>query len=478
MLDLTPGLRLYASARLDTVEDYQRAVPLRTYEDFWERYWREAFPRLQGTTWPDPVPYLAVSSGTSSGKTKYIPVSRQMVRSNTRAALDVLVHHVANKPDTRVFGGKSFMLGGTVDLKEEASGIQSGDLTGIAANEIPAWARRLRFPPAELSREEDWERKMEVLGRASLQEDIRNISGTASWLLLFFEKLVEMDPGPRRLNRFYPNLELVVHGGVAFGPYRERFERWLDGSRAELREVYPASEGFFAVADRGTGEGMRLNLDGGLFYEFVPVEDLNADTRRRHWIADAEVGRDYALVVTTCAGLWSYIVGDTVRLVDRDPPRVLVSGRISYYLSAFGEHLTGEEIEDAVNTATAALGEALTDFSVGAVLNHEEDAKGRHVYVVEFAEPQPLTSERLARFTSVLDKRLCERNDDYGVHRAADYGMLPPEVRIVEPGTFAEWMRARGKLGGQNKVPRVVNDPDLFAHLRNFAGPRTLKTDT
>ena len=460
-------------AEIRSVEDYQRQVPLRRYEDFWEAYWKDAFPVLTDLTWPGTIPYFAVTSGTSTGRTKYVPVTRSMLRSNNGAGVDLLTFHLANRPKSRVLGGKNFMLGGSVDLKELAPGVHGGDLTGIAQREVPSWAPAFVFPPPELAHEADWEKKIERVGRASLSEDIRTIAGTPSWVLLFFDRLAQMAGRGRRLVEYYPNLELLVHGGVNFAPYRPQFEAWLEGSHAELREVYPASEGFIAIADRGPGEGLRMVLDRGLFYELVPVEELDSPEPTRHWIANAEVGRNYAIALTTCAGVWSYLLGDTVRLVERDPPRLLVTGRTAYFLSAFGEHLTGEEIERAVADAAAAVGAAATDFTVGALFPEGEETRGGHLFIVEFSETA-LGEERLTEVARTIDRRLAEQNEDYEAHRSQGFGMRGPAVLQVAPGTFAEWMRSRGKLGGQNKVPRVANDPDLLASLRNFAEKHAL----
>lgn len=509
MIDLTPALRIYARYRLarlarrspdraqreqlggllrtardtrfgrshefegiDGVEAFQAAVPLRSYEDFWEGWWREPYPDLEGATWPERIPYFALTSGTSTGGTKRIPVSRDMIRSNSKAGFDVLVHHINNCPQSHVFAGKSFMLSGAVPMTREGAGVHSGDLTGIASRELPAIARALTFPPSSLRPAGDWEQRIAAIGRASLKEDIRTIAGTPSWLLLFFEMLAEIAPGPQRLSRLYPNLELLVHGGVDFTPYRSRFDDWLQGSRAELREVYPASEGFFAAADRGDGEGLRLNTDNGIFYEFVPVEDLDAAAPRRHWVGNAETGRDYALVVSTCAGLWAYRVGDVVRLVDLDPPRLLVTGRVSYFLSAFGEHLSGEEIAESVAAAAGAVGADVAEFSVGPVFEATGRSRGGHLYVVELADPQALAGDWPRRFAEALDLALRNTNDDYDTYRSGDQRLRPPEVLFVEPGTFVEWMRAQGRIGGQNKVPRVVADPDRLEELRRFAAGR------
>lgn len=453
-----------------TVDEFQSAVPLRQYEAFWDAYWQPAFPRLTDCTWPGTVPFFAVSSGTTRGVTKFLPLTEAMNRSNVRAATETLVHHITNRPATRLLGGRSFMLGGSTALVEQAPGIFSGDLSGIAAKTMPWWARLRYFPPRELETIEDWEEKIEHFARASLDREIRSISGTPSWLLLYFEKLFAITGTTSGLIKdVYPNLEMLVHGGVRFEPYRARFDDLLAGCHAETREVYPASEGFFAVADRGPDDGLRLILDNGLFYEFVPVDDIDAERPTRHWIANAETGVNYALVISSNAGLWSYIVGDTIRFVDLDPPRVLVTGRIAYTLSAFGEHLIGEEIDAAIADAAEQVDTQVIDYAVGTLFPDGARARGGHLFVVEFAQPVD-NAATVARFSAALDTHLSETNEDYAAHRAEGFGLDPPRVHPVPHGTFAAWMKRRGKLGGQNKVPRVINDQDLFNDLKAFVG--------
>ena len=452
-----------------SVVDFQAQVGLRRYEDMWDAYWQPSFPRLVDCTWPGTIPFFALTSGTTSGTTKYIPCSSAMNRSNARAALDILVFHIANRPDSRVLGGKSFMLGGSTDLTELAPGIAAGDLSGIATQQMPWWARLYSFPPREIALLNDWEDKIERLARTCLDEDIRAISGTPSWLLIFFHRLLTLRSGnAQRLQSVFPNLELLVHGGVNFAAYRGQFAELLEGSRAELREVYPASEGFFAIADRGSGDGMRLLADNGLFYEFVPVNEVGAHNPTRHWLADLVVGVDYAIVVSSNAGLWAYIVGDIVRFVDLSPPRLLVTGRLSYFMTAFGEHLTGEDIETAIGRAAAACQLMVTDYAVGAVFPEATDARGGHRYIVEFVAPGP-DAQQLARFAQELDAVLCARNDDYRAHRSGGFGLRDPDIVTVPPGVFAAWMKQRGQLGGQHKVPRIITDAALFDSLCQFA---------
>lgn len=454
---------------IQSLADFRERVPVRSYEAFWDTYWRDPFPRLENCTWRGTIPYFALSSGTTRGSTKFIPVSREINRANTRAVSDLLVHHVANRPDSRVLAGRCFMLGGSTGLTRHARGVYSGDLSGIAAAVRPAWAGLRYFPPRRLEGIADWEVKVERLARRSLQEDIRAIGGTPSWLLIYFDRLLEIAGATDgRVADVYPDLEFLVHGGVAWAPYRDRFQALLEGSRAETREVYPASEGFFGVADGDDGAGLRLLLDNEIFYEFVPVSELDAGGQECRWIGDVETGVNYALVVSTAAGLWRYLVGDTVTFVSRDPPRVLVTGRTSYTLSAFGEHVIGAELETAVSESAKAIGATVNDFAVGSLFSERSGDRGGHLYIVEFADSD-VGAAQIERFAASVDSVLLRLNEDYAAHRADGWGLEPPRVAVLAPGGFAAWMKDRGKLGGQNKVPRVINDPELFATLRKLA---------
>ena len=457
--------REHGFANIRTVGDFQAAVPIRDYDAFRDEVWGSAFPQLADAGWPGPVPWFALTSGTTRDVTKYIPVTGAMMRSNRRAALDTVAHHLAARPDSRVAGGRSFILGGSTDLKPLAPGVLAGDLSGIAAANVPAWAQRFTWPPETLALEVDWERKIDRLARKSLDLDVRSIGGTPSWLLLLFERLAELRPAAERdLTRIWRNLDLVIHGGIRFDPYKPQFDDWVRGRPVDYREAYAASEGFVASSDRGFGEGLRLNLDTGLFYEFIPVEDLEADRPVRHWVGTVETGVNYAIVLSTCAGLWGWLLGDTVRFVERDPPRLLVTGRTGATMSAFGEHLTGEEIDRAVSRAAADAGLAVSDYAMGAVFPTQGGPLGGHRYVVEFAGGLP-EQAALDRFAATLDADLSAGNEDYAAHRSGGFGLRAPAVSAAPPGLFAAWMKRRGKLGGQNKVPRVINDVALFDGL-------------
>jgi len=455
--------RDHGFACIGGIAEFQRRVPLRRYEDFWRDYWQPAFPRLHNVSWPGVIPYFAATSGTTTGNTKYIPVSAAMVAANRRAVLDVFTFHLTARPGSRVLGGRNFMLGGSTDLVRQAPGIHSGDLSGIAANEVPWWVRSRYFPPRELALIADWDRKVEVLAQASLRQDIRTISGTPGWVLPFFAHLADLRPNlPRSTASWYPNLELFIHGGVNYAPYRALFDALLPPG-VDRREVYPASEGFIAIADRSYGEGLRLIADNGLFFEFVPVDEIDAPQPTRHWLDTIEIGVNYAVVLSSNAGLFAYVLGDTVRFIERIPPRLLVTGRLSYTLSAFGEHLIGEEIDNAMTQAAAAIGAAITEYTVTAIFPDGKGGRGGHRFFVELA--RPAADAEMTAFARTLDAALAAANADYAAHRAA---MRPPEVFAVPPGGFAQWMRHRGRLGGQNKVPRVITEPALAADLAQY----------
>ncbi len=455
-------------SKIRSVRDFQHQVPLRRYEEMWDAYWKAAFPKLRNISWPGEVPFFALSSGTTSGATKYIPYTREIMQTTTKAGVDLLVHHVLNRPKSKLLGGKSFILTGSTELVEYAPNIIGGDMSGIAMRTMPSWARSRSYPPKGVGGIKSWEAMIETFAEKSLSADIRSLNGAPSWMLLFLEKLRQLRPESQgRLGNLYPNLEMVVHGGMSFAPYFNVYKDLLDGSHAETREVYPASEGFFAVQDRAYDEGMRLLVDHGIFYEFIPLDEISSPTPTRLWIKDVQPEIDYALVISTQAGLWGYVIGDIVRFVEITPPRIRMTGRTSYMLSAVGEHLIGEEIDRCLVEAAHDVGIEVSEYSVGAVFPTTSAELVGHKYVVEFATKE-VSAEQAQRFLNGLDKRLQDINEDYAAHRKNEFGLYPPQLLIAKKDGFKEWMRSRGKLGGQNKVPRVINNQELFSGLMNF----------
>jgi hypothetical protein len=473
--------------RIRTVADYQRRVPLRDYDAFWQAYWQPPFPRLSDVTWPGLIPYFALSSGTTSGATKYVPVSREMLASNRRAALTTLALFLAAHPGMPLFRGRIFFLGGSTDLQEVDGGqwtvdsgkgsspstihrppstILAGDLSGIAAREVSRFLRPYTFPPLDLALMRDWDRKMQLLAERSAALPITAVSGVPSWLLVLFERLRQVT-GRDRLIDIWPALRLVVHGGTKFDPYRALFRQVVGSDDVRFLEVYPASEGYVATEDPRHGL-LRLLPDHGLFFEFVPVAELHAPAPARHTVAEVVPGVQYAVVLTTCAGLWSYVLGDTVCFERRDSPLLRFTGRTRYFLSAFGEHLISEEVERAVALAAEATHATVAEFHVGPVFPAEPTARGRHRYLVEFVQA-PVD---VGQFAEALDAALGRMNEDYAAHRAGDLTIRAPEVVPVPRGAFAEWLRARGKLGGQHKVPRMDNSGNITEELGQFVASR------
>lgn len=445
--------------RIDNIAAFQAAVPIRSYEALWDEYLREPFPLWDNLTWPGRIPYLALTSGTTQGATKYIPVTREMAASNGLAARTMVSYHVAAHPDSRLFCGRMFFLGGSADLKRVAPGVEQGDLSGIAARELSPLLRPFTYPPLALALESDWERKLALLAEQSRDQPIRLVGGVPSWLLMLFERLLAAT-GKSTLVEVWPDLEVVVHGGVKFDPYRATFRSIVGSDRVRMVETYACSEGFLAFGDPTT-ELLRLTYDHGIFYEFIPAGDLDSPRPTRHWLGNAQTGINYAVVVSTCAGLWAHVIGDTIRFESLNPPLLTFTGRTRQTLSAFGEHLIGEELERAVARAATGTGASVREWHVGPVFR---GSAGYHQYVVEFLVPPA----DLRQFRDEIDAELVRVNDDYAAHRAPGVGIAPPAVLAAAPGAFEGWMRRRGKLGGQNKVPRVDGSGALTRELLDY----------
>ena len=448
-----------------SVADFQARVPIRAYEALWDAYLKDRYPHFDNLTWPGPIPYLALTSGTTQGATKYIPVSREMIASNQKAAKTMVAYHLRARPKSRLFRGKIFFLGGSTALESPGEGVRQGDLSGIAAQEASDLLRPYTFPPLTLALETDWDRKLNLLAERSIDEPITLVGGVPSWLLALFGRVLDQ-AGKSTIAEVWPGLEVVVHGGVKFDPYRSSFDEVLGNPEIRLQETYPCSEGFIAFGDPETGL-LRLMYDHGIFHEFVPVDELDSPDPTRHWLGDVEVGVNYAIVVSTCAGLWSHAIGDTVRFESLDPPLLTFTGRTRYTLSAFGEHLISEEVEGAMARAAGATGASVREWHVGPVVR---GAVGHHVFIVEFLrEP-----DDLARFRTLLDDDLSRRNADYLAHRVGDVVLALPAIVAARPGGFEAWMRSRGKLGGQHKVPRMDNAGTLTAEIVGLLRERSM----
>tara|TARA_R110002126_G_scaffold25171_6_gene86428 strand:+ start:1814 stop:3379 length:1566 start_codon:yes stop_codon:yes gene_type:complete len=460
-------------AGISCVTEFQNRVPIRPFEDLWKDYWEASFPVLDDISWPGRIPYFAKTSGTTTGVTKHIPVTQEIIRSNEKAGFDLMTYHLAHNPQSKPLSGKTFIIAGSTALQELAPGVLGGDVSGMNTRNTPFWIKRRIFPSPEHALISSWDEKLDTLSRLALDQRITMVSGMCNWVLIMLDRIRDLKEarggfdGPT-----LPDLQLMIHSGVPMELYRDRLERHLAGAPVECRELYAASEGFIACADRGAGEGMRLMLDSNLFLEFVPVSELGSDNPTRHWVKTIERNVDYALVLSNCAGLWSYLLGDVVRFVDTAPPRLHIMGRVSQMLSPFGEHLIGAEIEEAVGVAAAITGISIGEYSVGPVLPSGAGATGYHVYLIEAAGAlrDSHNIQPAQDLATAIDRVLIGTNEDYACQRAGNAGLAPPEVRWLPPGTFESWMRSHGKMGGQHKIPRVTPKVDRFAGFSTELG--------
>jgi hypothetical protein len=445
--------REHGFSEIRTPAEFARNVPVRRYV--------ETLPWLlrvlrgeENVTWPGRARWFAKTSGTTAGD-KAIPVTDALVAQNRRAGRDVLAFHVRATPGSRLFEGDLLFLGGSTTMEPVPAGGQVGDLSGIMAAEMPFWLRRRVLPSAGVVAIRDWELKLEAIARETLGRDLTLLSGMPSWSLLLFERWRALSSG-RSPADLFPGLELFVHGGVRYEPYRGTLEAAFGRALRRL-EVYPASEGFLAVQDDPESAGMALGLDYGTFYEFVPAAEAGSPSARRLTLAEVRVGETYSIVLSNVAGLWAYEIGDLVRFVSLSPPRVTVVGRTMAFSNCCGENLIVEEVEEAFVAACAETRAAGGEFTVAARPGAVGDGRPRLEWIVESADPS-FPAEAFARAADAVLRR---RNHDYDTKRTGDVGMLPPVVALVPPGTFHSWMRSRGKLGGQHKVPRLRNDREV-----------------
>jgi len=438
-----------------SLEEYRRRVPPKPYE-FFSPYIDRMVKGEPSVLCPGKVRFFSLSSGTTANHgNKYIPFTEGVWQNNRRAGLDNLLFHVRRSGgDFGIFGGQMLFLGGTTNLTREAAGIYAGDLSAITTRRIPFFFKSYYLPGDKIAQVENWEEKIELIADQVQGRDVRLISGIPSWLLVLFEairkKYGDMNA---TLKEMFPEFRLLISGGVNVRPYEELFAR-VGGEGMDFAESYPASEAFIAIQDAGRRDGLRLMTDYGVFYEFIPADKLGEENTPRYTVAEVETGVNYAIILTTPGGLYSYILGDTVRFITTDPLRLVVTGRTKHFLSAFGEHLIVEETEKAIIAASQLTGAEAKEFHAAPVFPKSTHELPYHEWLVEFITP-PGNADAFIR---EIDRSLCEQNDDYAAHRKGDSSLALPRLTILREGSFYDFMKARGKLGGQNKVPRLKND--------------------
>ncbi|MEI3788356.1 MULTISPECIES: GH3 auxin-responsive promoter family protein [unclassified Chryseobacterium] len=431
---------------IQSIKEFQDRVPVSDYEDL-KPYIERVKKGQANILWMETPEYFAKTSGTTSGS-KYIPISKEGMPFQIAGAQSALFHYIAQKNNADFVNGKMIFLQGSPEM-EEVFGIKTGRLSGIVAHHIPAYLQKNRLPSWSTNIMEDWEAKVDKIIEETEHENMTLISGIPPWLIMYFEKLTEKHG--KKVKQLFPNLQLLVTGGVNYEPYRDKMNDLL-GGKVDIIQTFPASEGFFAFQDDYTKEGLLLLTDHGIFYEFIPLEEYGKPAARRLTLKDVELNKDYALILSTNSGLWAYSIGDVVRFIDKDPYRILVSGRTKHFTSAFGEHVIAFEVEEAMKATVEKYTSQITEFHLAPQVNPTEGLP-YHEWLIEF-EKEP---ENLELFRNELDRQLRERNTYYDDLITGNI-LQPLHITPLKRNAFHEYAKSQGKLGGQNKTPRLAND--------------------
>ncbi|WP_457617504.1 GH3 auxin-responsive promoter family protein [Lutibacter sp.] len=441
---------------IKSYEDFKKQVPIRDYEAL-KPYVEKVVAGESNILWKGIPLYFAKTSGTTSGA-KYIPLTKESMPTHISAARNSLLLYIAETNKASFVNGKMIFLQGSPELNEK-NGIKIGRLSGISAHYVPQYLIKNRLPSWETNCIEDWETKVEAIVDETINEDMTLISGIPSWVQMYFEKLIERTG--KKVGEIFPNFNLFVYGGVNFEPYRNKFED-LIGRKVDTIELYPASEGFIAFQDSQNERGMMLLVDNGMFYEFIPSEEFFDENPTRISLANVKVGVNYVLILNTNAGLWGYNIGDTIEFLSVNPPRIRVTGRIKHFISAFGEHVIGKEVEQAINENTVNTNIIITEFTVAPQIT-PENGLPYHEWFIEF-ENKP---ENLNDFAIKLDTSMQKQNSYY-LDLIEGKILQPLKITAIEKGGFNSYMKSVGKLGGQNKVPRLSNDRKIANELSKF----------
>ena len=434
---------------IQNITDFQARVPLQTYDDV-KPYVDRLRAGEQDLLWPGDIRWFAKSSGTTNNKSKFIPVSRDaMEKCHFRGGKDVLALYTTMYPDSSIFLGKGLTLGGSHKIDNFNNKSYYGDLSAILIENLPFWTEFIRTPSQEVALLEEWEEKLDKITRETIRENVTSIAGVPSWNLVMIRHILEYT-GKDNLIEVWPNLELFIHGGVSFTPYKEQFRKLLPSENMHYLEAYNASEGFFAIQDSMYTNDMLLMLDYGIFYEFIPLEELEQPGATVLTIDQVETDKNYAIVISTNSGLWRYILGDTIVFTSLFPHKIKISGRTKHFINAFGEEVIIDNAEKALHQACSDTGAVITEYTAGPVFMGDK-TKACHEWIVEFVQS--------------LDDALKDLNSDYEAKRYKNITLNKPRVHVVPEGTFFKWMQKRGKIGGQNKVPRLSNDRQYLDDL-------------
>ncbi|WP_299013104.1 GH3 auxin-responsive promoter family protein [uncultured Polaribacter sp.] len=438
--------------------DFIKNVPIQKYETF-EPLIEKCRKGTQNIFWPSDIKWFAKSSGTTNAKSKFIPVSDDALEyCHMKAGKDMLCLYINNNPKTQLFTGKGLRLGGSSEVYKD-NGSYFGDLSAIIIENMPFWADFSSAPSQEVALMSDWETKMDAIIDETIAEDITSLAGVPSWMLVLLNRVLERT-GKANILEVWPNLEVYFHGGVNFNPYREQYKKIIPNKDFKYYEIYNASEGFFAIQDRNNSKELLLMLDYGIFYEFVPMSEYKGENSIAIPLSEVKKDIDYAIIITTNAGLWRYLIGDTVRFTSLEPYRIKITGRTKHFLNVFGEELNIENVEEALKLACEKTNAIILDYTVGPIFMEGKE-KGGHEWLLEFKEKP----NSIGYFTEVLDNALKSLNSDYEAKRYLNMTLMPPKVHAAKTGLFYNWLKSKNKLGGQHKVPRLSNSRDFLEEL-------------
>ena len=451
--------RAHMFSTTNSYDDFARNVPVNTYEEL-----KADIDRMRhgeaNVLWPGLVKWYAKSSGTTNDKSKFIPVSPEGLHHiHYQGGTDVVTFYLRNNPRSRMFDGKGLILGGSHSPNYNLPGSLVGDLSAILIENINPLVNLVRVPCKQTALLSDFEVKRERIARETMNKNVTNLSGVPSWMMSVLVKVLELS-GKEHIDEVWPNLEVFFHGGIAFTPYRSQYERIITSGKMHYMETYNASEGFFGIQDDPSDKSMLLMLDYGVFYEFIPLEQVGMPDADIVPLEGVELGRNYAMVISTSCGLWRYMIGDTVSFTSRDPYKFVITGRTKYFINAFGEELIQDNAEKGLAYACEQTGAEVREYTAAPVFM-DQNAKCRHQWLIEFAR-RPAD---MAAFADILDRRLQEVNSDYEAKRFHDITLQHLEVVEARQGLFDDWLKSKGKLGGQHKVPRLSNDRKAIDEL-------------
>jgi hypothetical protein len=453
--------RKYNFSSLFSTRDFKRAVPIHEYDDL-KPYIQRMMDGEENILWNTPIRWFAKSSGTTSDKSKFIPISEESLEDcHYKGAKDTLTMYYNFNPDSDLLTGKGLVIGGSHTINQVNEEIHYGDLSAVLLQNSPVWGQWIRTPELSIALMDEWETKIEKLAETTIAENVTSISGVPTWTMVLFKRILQIT-GKSCIAEVWPSLELYIHGGVSFTPYREQFRKII-GKEIYYIDSYNASEGFFAAQDKPGEDGMLLYLDHGVFMEFMPFEEYGKEYPQTIGLKDVETGKNYAPVISTNGGLWRYLLGDTIQFTTLYPFRIKVSGRLKHFINAFGEEVIVDNTDKAVSMACEKTGAIVNDYTAAPVY-FSDNGNGAHEWLVEFdKEPASLDD-----FTLELDKALQSINSDYEAKRYKDIALHQPLLHIMPKGLFNEWLKSKGKLGGQHKVPRLSNERSLIEEILAF----------